>query len=579
MHECAVVSGARLEEDQPSVDNRLFDSDLWKPVLKKFGAVTGLAVELFGVDGTQVVVSDYATPLATLFREYGFEPGLFAGCARRCLQQTSSRPAVMVSEAHGLTVVGTSLMLDDTVVGAAVAGYAFAGFPQITPVQNLASLSGAPFDSLWNIARQQQPVPERRLLLQGELLQVLGDALLREHHRTRQYETVVGKLEAAAAAKDEFLAVISHELRTPLAPILGWASILKSDQTPALVRKAAEAIERNVLLQKRMVDDLRDTHLTARGVMRLDLKVLELAPCVRAALEANALELGKKSIRLEVDDAGTPLFVKADNTRLMQIFCNVISNAVKFTPAGGSIRIAFTRETESAKVVITDSGVGISPEFLPHVFEMFRQQESGTERQFQGLGIGLALAKRLTELQRGSVTLTSAGTGHGTEVTVRLPLVEALESAIPAPFQAIASLPTLAGLSLLVVDDVEDGRETLRELLQHLGAKVCVAGDCREGLVIVREAEPDVVLCDLRMPRMDGFEFIRQLNSTTSPDHPPVVAVTALTSEADHQRTREAGFDGHIDKPYDESAILGAVLAALQRHPHAHRTIPATQTL
>ena len=561
------------------MDERLFDSDLWKPVLAKFGAVTGLAVQLFGVDEKLVVASDYSTPLVTLFREYGFEPRLFVNCARQCLRQNASRAAVTVSEAHGLTVVGTSLMLEDAVVGAAVAGYAFAGFSQVVAVQHMARSSGVPFDSLWNIARRQQPVPERRLLLHGELLQVLGDTLLREHHRTRQYEAIVVKLEAAAAAKDEFLAVISHELRTPLAPILGWASILKSDQTPALVRKAAEAIERNVLLQTRMVDDLLDTNLTARGVVRLDLRILELAPCLRGAVEANALELGKKSMRLAFDDAGTPLFVKADSSRLLQVFSNIISNAVKFTPAGGSIRIALTREGDSAKVVVTDTGVGISPEFLPFVFEMFRQQEFGTQREFQGLGIGLALVKRLTELQKGSVALTSEGTGLGTEVTVRLPLVAEPQTAVPAPVLAIPPAATLAGLSLLVVDDMADARESLRELLQHLGAKVSVAGSGREGLDIVRDAGPDLVLCDLRMPRMDGFEFIRQLNCETLPAPPPVVAVTALTSEADQQRTRKAGFDGHINKPYDEVAIVAAVFAALQRHPYAGPVaIPGIET-
>ena len=559
------------------MDNRLFNSDLWKPVLGKFGAVTGLAVQLFGVDEKRVLGSDYLTPLGSLFQEYGFEPGLFASCARRCLQQNGSRPAVAVSEGHGLTVVGTSLMLEDAVVGAAVAGYAFSGFSQVMAIQHWAKSTGMPFDALWNIAREQPPVPERRLLLHGELLQVLGDALLREHHRTRQNEAIVVKLEAAAAAKDEFLAVVSHELRTPLAPILGWASILKSDQTPALVRKAAEAIERNVLLQTRMVDDLLDTNLTARGVVNLDLKIHELTACVRAALETHAHAIGKKAIRAELVDAGEPLFVKADNSRLQQIFSNIISNALKFTPAGGAIRIAVTRETDNARVVVTDTGVGITPAFLPFVFEMFRQQEFGTQREFQGLGIGLALVKRLTELQKGSVAIASEGTGRGTEVTVRFPLA-VRETAVPAPDAATTPAATLAGLSFLVVDDVEDARESLREMLQHLGAKVSVAGSGREGLDIVREAGPDLVLCDLRMPRMDGFEFVRQLNRATSPAHPPVVAVTALTSEADHQRTRDAGFDGHINKPYDEVAIVAAVFAALQRHPDAGpAAMPGTQ--
>ena len=549
------------------MDNPLFDADRWKPALSKFGQVTGLTVELFGADANLAMDAEYLMPLVRLFRKHAFEPGLFADCARRCLLQNGSRPAIAVTEAHGLTVVGTSLVLEGAVVGAAVAGYAFAGFSQVTAIQNWAKSTGVPFDPLWSIARAQQPVPERRLLLNGELLQVLGDSLLREQHRTRQYKDIVVKLEAAAASKDEFLAVVSHELRTPLAPILGWASILKNDQSPTLVRKAAEAIERNVLLQTRMVDDLLDTNLTARGAMRLDLRILELSAWVRAAVETNAPDIGKKSIRLEFNDAGDPLFVKADSSRLLQVFGNIISNAVKFTPAGGAIRIAITREDQSAKVVVADTGVGIAPAFLPFVFDMFRQQDYGTRREFQGLGIGLALVKRLTEIQKGSVGITSEGTGRGTEVTVRFPLAAAPDLADRTPATASPSAATLAGLSLLVVDDVEDARETLRELLQHLGANVSVAGSGREGLDIVRDAGPDLVLCDLRMPRMDGFEFVRELNRATSPVHTPVVAVTALTSDTDHQRTREAGFEGHINKPYDEVAIVAAVYAALHRHP------------
>ena len=555
------------------MDDSLFNSDLWKPALDKYAEVTGLSVKLFGADGESVEGSEYSTPLVKLFRKYGFEPGLFAECARRCLLQTSDRPAVAVAEAHGLTVVGTSLVLDGAIVGAAVAGYAFAGFSQVAAVQRWAQSTGVPFDSLWNIARQQPPVPERRLLLHGELLQVLGDALLRENHRTRQYEDTVVKLETVAAAKDEFLAVVSHELRTPLAPILGWAGVLKKEQSPEQVRRAAEVIERNVLLQTRMVDDLLDMNLTARGMVKLDLKNQELAACVRAALETSAQDIDRKAIRLEFVDAGEPLFVEADSGRLQQVFRNIISNAVKFTPDNGAIRVAITREPGSAKVVVADTGVGIAPAFLPFVFDLFRQQETGTRRQYQGLGIGLALVKKLTELHRGSVSVTSAGTGRGTEVAVRLPLAAAANPPDTVASAAKPSAATLAGLSVLVVDDIEDARETLRVLLQHLGAKVSVARSGREGLDMVRDAEPDLVLCDLRMPRMDGFEFIRELHRATSPAHLPVVAVTALASDADRQRTREAGFEGHINKPFDEAAIIAAMDAALHPLPNVGHAV------
>ena len=549
------------------MDASLFNSDLWKPALDKFAEVTGLSVELFGVGERMVLATVHPTPLVKLFQKYGFEPGLFTECARRCLLQTGDRPAVTVAEAHGLTVVGTSLVLDGAIVGAAVAGYAFAGFSQVAAVQRWAKSAGVPFDSLWNIARQLPPVPERRLLLHGELLQVLGDALLRENHRTRQYEDAVVKLEAAIAAKDEFLAVVSHELRTPLAPILGWASVLKKDQSPEQVRRAADVIERNVLLQTRMVDDLLDMNLTARGMVKLDPRIQDLAACVRAALETVARDIEKKAIRLEFADAGEPLFVNADSGRLQQVFLNIISNALKFTPDGGAIRVAITRESGSAKVVVADTGVGIAPAFLPFVFDIFRQQDSGTRRKYHGLGIGLALVKKLTELHNGSVSVTSAGTGRGTDVAVRLPLAATPDLPDTEKSAAGPSAATLTGLSVLVVDDVEDARETLRFLLQHLGAKVSVAGSGREGLDMVRDDEPDVVLCDLRMPRMDGFEFIRELHSAASLAHPPVLAVTALASDADRQRTREAGFEGHINKPFDEAAIVAAVDAAL--HPPA----------
>ncbi|MGH8519323.1 MAG: histidine kinase dimerization/phospho-acceptor domain-containing protein, partial [Panacagrimonas sp.] len=257
------------------MDASLFGSDLWKPALDKYAEATGLTVELYGAGGSVALASKHLTPLFALFREFGFEPGLFAECARRCMEQTVARPALVVDESHGLTVVGTSLVLEGEVVGAAVAGYALAGFSQVAAVQRWARSAGVPFDRLWHVARKQAPVPERRLLLHGELLQVLGDALLRENFRTRQYEDTARALRAALAAKDAFLAVVSHELRTPLAPILGWASVLKKNESPEKVRRAAEAIERNVQLQSRMIDDLLDMNRIARGKMPLDLQILE----------------------------------------------------------------------------------------------------------------------------------------------------------------------------------------------------------------------------------------------------------------------------------------------------------------
>lgn len=547
------------------MDVNLFGSDLWKPALDKYAEVTGLTVELYGVDGKVVLGSTHLTPLVALFRECGSEPGLFAECAGRCLNQTDTRPAVSVAEQHGLMVVGTSLVLEGIVVGAAVAGYALGQFSQVTAVQRWANSAAVPFDRLWSIARRQAPVPERRLMLHGELLQVLGDALLRENHRTRLYEESAAQLQAAAAAKDEFLAVLSHELRTPLAAIAGWASVLKMSASREHARRAVEAIERNVWLQSRMVEDLLDVNRIATGKVRLDLGTHKLQALIRAALETTAQDIDSKSISLEFVDLGEPLFVEVDSGRLQQVFRNIFSNALKFTPRGGRIRVALSRDADSARVVVADTGVGIAPEFLPFVFDIFRQQEQGTRREYGGLGIGLALVRRLIELHNGTVKIASEGTGRGAEVTVELPLTaETPTFDTAAPSAAQLSPAALAGLSVLVVEDSEDARESLQALLQLLGAKVAVARDGREALDMIAEVDPDLVLCDLRMPRMDGFEFMRELNRAPS-DHPPVVAMSGLVSDDDRERTRKAGFESHIKKPFDQATLVAAFGAVVSR--------------
>jgi signal transduction histidine kinase len=545
------------------VKTDLFGAERWKPALDKFTEVTGLSVELFDAGGQRILNPPRRAPLDALFREYGFEPGLFADCASRCLSQAVARPAVFVAESHGLMVVGTALLLEREIVGAAVAGYALAWFSQVPSVQRWAKQAGVPFDRLWSIMRQQAPLPERRLKLLGELLQVLGDALLREGYRTWQSKELVVKLEAAAAAKDEFLAVVSHELLSPLTPITGWASVLKKAQSLEQVHRAAEAIEHNALLAGRMVEDLLDMNRVARDRMELDLRTLQLPALVRSVLDSSAQDIEKKTLGLQIIDAGEPLPVEGDAGRLEQVFRNILSNAVKFTPAGGSIRVTLGREADSARVVIADTGRGIAPDFLPFVFDMFRQQAQGTHRGREGLGIGLSLVKKLVELHKGTVSISSAGPQRGTEVSVRLPLAARLPQPVNAAAAAEPALP-FAGLSVLVVEDLEDSRESLRALLQGLGATVCVARDGREGLeMMLQGARPDVVLCDLLMPRMDGFDFIRGLERAPMLAHPPVIAMSSLVGS--RERSRKAGFEGHLGKPYDEAAIIAAVGAATRR--------------
>jgi CheY-like chemotaxis protein len=460
-------------------DVELFDAATWKPVLEKYGAVTNLTVALYDRDGRVVCGPVPTTPLFAVFAQYGYDPGVFADCARQCLDQAASRPAVIMAPSYGMAVVGTSLVLEGRIVGAAVAGYALIEFSQSSTIERLARQAGVPFKRLWDVARHQQPMPQRRLIVHGELLQVLGDTVLRENHRTRQYEAAVAELRAASVTKDEFLAVLSHELRTPLTPILGWTRILKM----------------------------------------------------------------------------------GDANRLQQVFRNVLDNAVKFTPEGGTIHVTVARDKDRVVVHVTDTGEGIGPAFLSSAFEMFRQQEEGTRRTHAGLGIGLAVVKRLTELHGGEVSIHSEGIDRGTDVTIALPLANDVIPQHHEPFTRIPR-PELKGLRLLVVDDLDDARETTTAILERFGAEVLTARDGLEAIDVVRHSQIDLVLCDLRMPRMDGYEFLLQLHEIVDAA-PPVIAVSGLASSADHRRTEAAGFATHLDKPFDDIGLLAAVGAVI----------------
>lgn len=403
-------------------DDALFSDVVWQQALEKFAAVTRLTVVVYGVDEAVVAGPIHPTPLFALFQKAGYEPGIFAECGRRCLAQALDRPAISLASSYGLAVVGTSLVLEGEVVGAAVAGYTFVDFCHPSAVERLARDCGVPFQMVWEVARSTQPVPERRLILLGELLQVLGDALW-EYRSRRQYQDTAAQLTEAAAAKNDFLAVLSHELRTPLTPILLWSRMVNRNSDAAVIERAMEVIERNAQLQMRLVDDLLDLTHATRGRITLDLKTRDLGGEVRIAVEALVETARKQGVELLLAPVKQPLPINADADRLQQILTNILSNAIKFITAGGRVEVSVGHDGDTGVVQVRDTGQGIEAAFLPHVFEMFRQQDKGPSRRHSGLGIGLALVKQLTELHGGTVTIASEGTGRGTEVTIRLPLV------------------------------------------------------------------------------------------------------------------------------------------------------------
>jgi signal transduction histidine kinase/ActR/RegA family two-component response regulator len=540
----------------PASELNLFDPDTWSTALEKYGAATGLTVTIYAIDGRIACGPVHSTPLFDLFARHGYEPGILAECARRCLTQVGARPAVVVAPEYGLGVVGTSLLLEDVIVGAAIAGYTLIDFSQSSAIEQLAREAGVPLRDLWDIARTHQPMPERRLLVQGDLLQVLGDAILRENYRTRQ-------LTDESAAKDDFLAMLSHELRTPLTPIRAWAAVLKlGPHDAARSLRAAEVIERNAVLQTRLVDDLLELNRASRGTSALVLRVHDLAEIVRSATETILPDALERGITLELQDPRGSLFAEVDRDRVEQIIRNVLSNAVKFTPERGRIKVHVASDGHSATVTVSDTGDGIAAEFLPFAFDQFRQEQRRTRGEHSGLGIGLALVKQLTELHGGHVTIASGGVGLGTEVTIGLPLTSAVGIVQPPP--PTGELPDLTGRRLLVVDDQQDTRVVLQLLLGDAGADVQLASEGIEALKLAQEGEFDVVLCDLRMPIMDGYEFIRALRQARPGDAPPVIATSGFASSLDHVRTVAAGFVGHVDKAFDLRRLAAALETAIR---------------
>lgn len=383
--------------------------------------------------------------------------------------------------------------------------------------------------------------------------------------------------EEANRAKDEFLAVVSHELRTPLNSMLGWMRLLRSDRIDdATFERGLETIERNVKSQGQLIDDLLDVSRIVTGKLRLNVQPVEVAACVQAALDSVRLAAEAKRIRLEavVDPSAGP--VSGDPERLQQVAWNLLSNAVKFTPKEGKVRIRVSRVASHVEIVVADSGQGISPEFLPHVFERFRQADASITRSTGGLGLGLAIVRHLVELHGGAVRVESEGEGKGATFTVRLPLmplqrspaefVAEPRSGAAAPEGGFECPPEIAGVKVLVVDDEPDAREMLSVVLESCEAEVRTAASAAEGLDVLDAWSPDLLVSDIGMPREDGYEFIKRVRAR-GPErggNVPAVALTAYARYEDRMRALASGFQMHVAKPVEPAELLMVVHSLLE---------------
>lgn len=362
--------------------------------------------------------------------------------------------------------------------------------------------------------------------------------------------------EKAARSKDEFLAVVSHELRTPLNAILGWTQVLKRKAGLAdSLREGLDAIDRGARAQTRLIEDLLDMSRITGGKLHLDVQTVWIRQIVEVAIETIKPEADAKNIaiRCALDESAGP--IQADSQRLQQVIWNILTNAVKFTPEGGRIDVSVHRGDHSAAIRIADTGMGIDPDFLPHIFDQFRQADSSAARRFGGLGLGLAIVKQLVQLHGGSVSAHSEGKGKGTTFVVQLQLMisaQPLHGARNGHGQS--DHVDLSGLSVLVIEDDPDTANLLRIMLEHSRANVTLANSGCEALLILDRTVPDVLLSDIGMPGMDGFDLIREIRRKGIDK--PAVAVTAFTRPEDQIKAMDAGFTTHLSKPVEPSALV-----------------------
>ncbi len=401
--------------------------------------------------------------------------------------------------------------------------------------------------------------------------------LLAQQRTEEERARLLAQAEAANRTKDEFLATMSHELRTPMTAILGWAQLLRSHTLNADdFERALEIVERNAQAQNKLIDDLLDISRIITGKLRLDVRPVDLAGVVAAVVDALHPTAEAKAIRLQavLDPRAGP--VAGDADRLQQVVWNLLTNAIKFTPKDGRVQVRLERVDSHVEIVVSDSGTGIEAEFLPHVFDRFRQADGTSTRKHGGLGLGLSIVRQLVELHGGTVGVESGGAGQGTTFVVQLPQMIArrqTDAATPARLLPTAPgdrlsfdcPPSLKGLRVLVVDDEPDTRLLLRTVLEQCGSEVTTAGSAAEALAAFTRSKPDVLVSDIGMPGEDGYELIGKLRAAEAAraeGRTPAIALTAYARVEDRVRALNAGFQVHVPKPIEPVELL-AVVASL----------------
>lgn len=414
----------------------------------------------------------------------------------------------------------------------------------------------------------------------SELQQEVAERKQAEEERARllvREQAARAEAEQANRTKDEFLSTLSHELRTPLTAILGWSHLArKSPNDGAFINRAFETIERNARSQSQLVDDLLDVSRIITGKLTIDFALVDLSKVVASARESLRPSFEGKQIEFAIEADSDPRFVSGDANRLQQVFWNLFNNAIKFTPAGGRVAVGMETTDNQVRLWVTDTGIGIKPEFLPYIFDRFRQADGSTTRRHGGLGLGLAIVRHLVEIHQGVIEVESNGENQGSTFTVSLPLApcdstskgcEPDETETPGGELSLNSEHLLRGLKILVVDDEADSLSLLRAILIRSGSEVRCCASAANAIREFKEWNPDLLVSDIGMPQVDGYELIRKLRElkSSSAQGFPAIALTAYATPDDRDRALAAGFQMHLAKPVEPVKLVTSVAAAVGR--------------
>jgi signal transduction histidine kinase len=541
----------------------VFQAEAWGAALEKFGAATGTTIAVYEAPVRLMLGPVHPTSLFETVNREREDPVMFSACAQACLSADSP----VVTEEHGVAAIAACLRLDGQAVGAVVAGYGLTAFPEEAAVRRFTVRYGLPFLPAWRAIRRQAPLTRPRLRVYAELLAALAETLLNENARAQAYALTSARLAQANQAKDQFLAMLAHELRNPLAPIqIAMQVIRAGDTSTPEAQKAREIVDRQVQHLTRLLDDLLDVARITIGKIQLRKEPVNLAVVVAEALEASRALIEQRGHSLSVSLPEPAVFVEADPTRLGQVITNLVNNAAKYTPPQGHIRVTACRENGEAVVRVSDDGIGIPPEVIPHVFDLFTQAERSLVREEGGLGIGLTIVRTVVELHGGTATVRSEGPGRGSEFVVRLPLGRRAGTSAPLLRTALLDESAIRPLRILVIEDNADNRDALRTFLRLDGHRVEVAGDGVSGVEMARAVRPEVALIDIGLPGLDGYEVGRRIRDDLGTSV-MLCAITGYGRPEDVRRATDAGFDTHLVKPVSPDALRDILATRAGRPP------------